>query len=329
MVRIAFTDWWPGFDIHNNFITASIKGLIDYEVVENPDASKKIDFLFCSIWGKDSLKIKCPRVAFTGENVIPDLNLYDYVIGYSHWRCEDRIIRYPEYAACNNEISKLIEQPFEVDEYLYERDFCSFVVSNSFFANDYREQLFNELSKYRFVASGGRLNNNIGMPNGVTDKMKFISNYKFNIACENSSCAGYCTEKIIQAFLAKTIPIYWGDPMIAQYFNSRAFIDCRKFVSFTDLVEYVEEIDNNPQKYMDMISQDRLASSIYSIEELDKQLKNWLYHLLTQKPSDSYRRPIGGWNVSYENEIIEVNRYYNDKDTKMKKVINSIKNKLF
>ena len=45
----------------------------------------------------------------------------------------------------------------------------------------------------------------------LTIKLKIISNHKFNIAFENSSYPGYVTEKITDAFIANTIPIYWGD----------------------------------------------------------------------------------------------------------------------
>lgn len=41
--------------------------------------------------------------------------------------------------------------------------------------------------------------NNIG--GRVTDKLDFLSNYKFNLAMENVSHDGYCTEKIIEGFV--------------------------------------------------------------------------------------------------------------------------------
>jgi hypothetical protein len=41
----------------------------------------------------------------------------------------------------------------------------------------------------------------------------------FSISLENSSEINYFSEKIIDCFLCKTIPIYWGCPNIGDYFN--------------------------------------------------------------------------------------------------------------
>ena len=41
----------------------------------------------------------------------------------------------------------------------------------------------------------------------------------FHIAVENTKHNNYFTEKIIDAFLTKTLPIYWGCPNIDKYFN--------------------------------------------------------------------------------------------------------------
>ena len=34
MIRIAFVDWWEGFDKNNIFITDALKQIIDYEIVD-------------------------------------------------------------------------------------------------------------------------------------------------------------------------------------------------------------------------------------------------------------------------------------------------------
>nr|WP_257842607.1 glycosyltransferase family 10 [Helicobacter sp. 13S00477-4] len=84
-----------------------------------------------------------------------------------------------------------------------------------------REEFFEALSLYKKVDSAGSYRNNIGrtLPiiNGdfSTSKYEFMKDYKFSIAFENSSANGYSTEKIIQAFGAQTIPIYWGDQKVA------------------------------------------------------------------------------------------------------------------
>lgn len=46
----------------------------------------------------------------------------------------------------------------------------------------------------------------------------------YHIAVENSRNKNYFTEKIIDAFLTKTIPIYWGCPNINEFFNKEGII---------------------------------------------------------------------------------------------------------
>ena len=65
--------------------------------------------------------------------------------------------------------------------------------------------MFEALSWYQQVSSGGRYKNNIGGP--VDDKLKFQRKHKFVIAFENTATPGYTTEKIIGAFAAGAVPI--------------------------------------------------------------------------------------------------------------------------
>lgn len=104
--------------------------------------------------------------------------------------------------------------------------------------------------------SGGRWLNNVGGP--VPDKLEFESRHKFAIACENSSHPGYTTEKLVEAFAAGCVPIYWGDPEVANVFNPKAFVNVHDFSSLSELVERVKAIDNNPVVYQSMLSEPAL-----------------------------------------------------------------------
>jgi hypothetical protein len=48
----------------------------------------------------------------------------------------------------------------------------------------------------------------------ISDKRTILEPYMFSIVPENSEHNGYYTEKLIDCFIAKTIPIYWGCPDI-------------------------------------------------------------------------------------------------------------------
>ena len=74
----------------------------------------------------------------------------------------------------------------------------------------------------------------------VDDKLNTLSNYKFNICFENQkNISGYVTEKIIDSFLAQSVPIYFGSSDISKLVPYNAFIDFRNFSSYDDLYDYI------------------------------------------------------------------------------------------
>jgi alpha(1,3/1,4) fucosyltransferase len=120
--------------------------------------------------------------------------------------------------------------------------------------NDFFHLLTN---KYKKVDSGGKALNSIG--GLVNDKLAFQRECKFSIAFENSSYPGYTTEKILHAFVADTIPIYWGNPLVHKDFNTKAFINCHDYNNFDEVVDRVIEIDNNDELYLQYLKEPALA----------------------------------------------------------------------
>lgn len=53
-----------------------------------------------------------------------------------------------------------------------------------------------------------------------------LKSFRYSIIIENSSEQDYFTEKLVDACLLETIPIYWGAPNISKYFDIRGFIVC-------------------------------------------------------------------------------------------------------
>ena len=79
-------------------------------------------------------------------------------------------------------------------------------------------------------------------PEPCGDKIKTISNYKFAICFENVAYPGYVTEKIIDCFVAGTIPIYLGAPDVQDFIPKETFIDMRAFDSWERLNTYLDEL---------------------------------------------------------------------------------------
>ena len=172
------------------------------------------------------------------------------------------------------------------------RDFCGIVASNNTFADTTREDFFNALSKYKQVASGGRAYNNVGIPEGVPDKTEFLKNYKFSIAFENSSYPGYCTEKLMQAFAAGNVPIYWGDATAVEQFNEKAFINCCG-LSLEEAVARVKEVDNDDKLYLDMLREKPLLDDRLR-EKTMEEFQKFLFNIFDADPEEARRIPLRG-----------------------------------
>ena len=63
--------------------------------------------------------------------------------------------------------------------------------------------------------------------NELRQKVLFDTS-QYNISIENSRHENYFTEKILDCFLTKTIPIYWGCPNIGEYFDAMGIIQVEK-----------------------------------------------------------------------------------------------------
>lgn len=237
-----------------------IKILSRYYEVE---FSEVPDYIFYNESTFDHLKYDCVKIFYTGENISPDFNFCDYAIGFDHLTFQDRYYRLPLYLLTQFYRSEelkiypkntlLTEQnEFTKEDLDKKTEFCSFVYSN-YQSDPARENFFNKLQTYKKVNSGGRFLNNTG---GSTDnKLSFESKHKFSIAFENSSRSGYTTEKLTNALIAQTIPIYWGNPDIGLEFNEQRFINCHKFANFDEVVKRVKEIDNDSDLYLKIINQ--------------------------------------------------------------------------
>lgn len=242
-IRVKFTDFWDwGSDIEAFPLYRYLSQRFDLEISESPD------FVIYSCFGSDYKRYRCPRIFYTGESVRPDFKLCDFAFTFDHLD-DSRHTRFPLYRLGDE--FPLLTQPIDVDALIAkDRRFCSFVYSNP--KAKERQDFFHKLSAYKQVDSGGKVLNNLG--HCVENKHDFLSQYKFAIAFENESYPGYTTEKISEAFAAHTVPIYWGNPLVAKDFNPDAFIHCNNFSNFDEVVEYVRQVDEDDELYRKYLS---------------------------------------------------------------------------
>lgn len=286
-IKLKILDWWHigGGDkekiFRENFFVKFLSK--KYELIQSQDP----DYVLCSVFGNQHKQYNhCIKILFVGENVVPDFNSYDYAISFFPLEFRDRHLSYP--LPFIYERTKLAESKHLLTskEALLNRKFCSFVVSNNFAAHPIRGQFFDALNAKKPVASGGAYKNNVG--GAVQDKQAFISSFKFNIAFENSSSMGYCTEKLIDAFAAKTVPIYWGDPLVKEWVNPKAMINLSDFKSIDEAIEYILYIDSRPDLYLEMLEEKAfLIDNI--VEVYEKRLENFLDCIFSQPLTEAPR----------------------------------------
>jgi hypothetical protein len=77
----------------------------------------------------------------------------------------------------------------------------------------------------------------------VEDKRDAHDDYYFSVCIENSRTPGYFTEKLIDSFLCRSLPIYWGAPDIAHFFDPRGMICCSCESELRDITQRVTEAD--------------------------------------------------------------------------------------
>ena len=243
IVKIKFVDFWEHWNQEDNFIVNTLKKFFKVEFSENPD------YVFYSNFSKrlDHMKYKnAVKIFYTQENLCPDFNFADYGIGFEELTYGDRYLQFPicyideRYGnAWRMMKTKHMDVQGNAEKYI-NREFCGMVVSNKD-ADPIRDEFFEKLLQYQFVSSGGKYRNNIGQPNGVPDKLEFMRKYRFSFCFENSSHPGYYTEKLIEGFAAKTVPIYWGNPHIEEIFNPNAFINLSDCESIDEMIGLAHE----------------------------------------------------------------------------------------
>lgn len=289
-IKINFADFWDGFDPENNFLISVLRERYDVQICDDPD------YLFYSCFGLTHTPFGGIKIFYTGEDVSPDFNLCDYAIGFDEIQFGDRYLRYPIFAH-RRWFDKAQVKHLITDEDIAKKDkFCNFIYSN-FKANPARRQFFELLSQYKPVDSGGRYLNNIGKP--VADKLSFQSQYKFSIAFENDMSDGYTTEKMTDAFAAKTIPIYWGNAHVAQDFNAKAFINCNDYDSFADVIERVKQIDQDDALFRSILEEPIFTPENHPERFSEDRLREFLFAIFDQPLERASRRSRYSWQRFY------------------------------
>lgn len=263
--KVAFVDFWDGFDPKKNFFVGLFSSVADIEVT----SPSECDVLVFSCFGHQNKLYRDPkRIFYTGENIRPsyDRDLVD-ARGFNVGRCDysfsfdfsddPRNVRIPlwmlqidwfnvgGFGYGNPQFVMAYDQLH--DNLLMRKErtkFSSFVFNST---APHRYEMVAELSKYKPVDCFGKPHRNWFY--GEDQKLSIISDYKFNICFENTISPGYYTEKPIHAKFAGCVPVYWSDAEMGRDFNAKAFLNLSDFSGVKELCDKIIALDQDDASY--------------------------------------------------------------------------------
>lgn len=92
----------------------------------------------------------------------------------------------------------------------------------------------------------------------MADKAEAVDPYRYHLAIENHRCAHHWTEKVSDAFLGWSLPIYCGCSNLGEYFPKESFVEI-DIDRFEDAVEIIRSIieGGEYEKRLDAIAEAR------------------------------------------------------------------------
>ena len=281
-LKVWFADFWPEWK-DEDFISPILKK--HFEIIldrNNPDV------VFHSIFNRmqESVKYKCKKILYLGENHRPEHFGSNYSISFDpHSDTNYRLPLWQVYILNKPELKDRLFNRLNWREEQFER-WCSFTVSNP--SNVFRNGAYQQLNTYKHVDSYGRyLTTSAALQEyskgrywrDAKDEYFHQFPHKFMLTYENTPYRYYCTEKLMDAFLVGSMPIYCGDPRVGEDWNKEAFIDVTRGFDF----ERIKAIDNNWELFKSIYKQPVFTESQkFSLEMNISHFEEWLVDIVNK-----------------------------------------------
>ena len=268
------------------------------------------EYVIGDLFDDSLLRFKGVKILYTGENHAADLNTFDYCLTHEY-REDDRCHRLPYWHTYllhreREELRRYLlgERPMVTPDELAEKqtEFCSFVCRNA--KGKERNSLVRNLNKIRKVNCAGPFMNNVGgiLPPGFEAKREYQRKHCFSMAYENECGPGYQTEKIVDAFISGSIPIYWGNVDVAKEFNPETFVHARDFRNQKELINYLLDLADDPVRRANMIN-GRILQDELVFEKCERELEDFFARIFERGPGAIQR-------TRHQRIMGELQKYY-------------------
>lgn len=174
----------------------------DYEILRNLNTQKKGSIKFA--WLVESSAIISGLVSEVKSKASQISSSYDFLI--SHDRSVLSLAKNFYYVPPHGYLIK--------DTGIHNKTkLCSFITSNKRYCDghNYRLDWYDKLKDHTDIYGKGF--------NYIERKETALNDYMFSIVIENSQYETYWSEKILDAFVTGTVPVYHGSRDIGNYFN--------------------------------------------------------------------------------------------------------------
>ena len=301
-VKVKFVGFWNNFCPEDSTFYKILSLYYKPIICDNPD------YIICGCFEPYYEYLRYPqiRIMICGENYTPDFNFVDYAICRYPIKFLDRCFYEPGCLRPFPDAFDLQKDRNFTSEILKEKKvFCNFICSHES-ENNIRGDFFKKLCEYKKVDSVGRYLNNTGVivdrNNGT--KRLFQKKCKFSLCFESTKNEGFFTEKLTDAFLSNTIPIYYGSSTVKDIFNKNAYIDVSDYNSFDDVIRKIVEIDNNDELFLKILNEPTLTLQ-NSIDTIYNDECLFIKHIFDQSIEQAYRRSKVYAPSDYEKYIVK------------------------
>lgn len=257
--NLKFRHFWKGFDVQDNFITRLIATDLGNSptvtVIESVFIPRIFRVLSRLIPSKVQRKLqniskRANRyVWYTGENRRPpNSSFYDALISFDQDDFGGKNTYFPLFYSDlllgGPELEKRLGCKITDPEKLVlgrnmnpiKKKFVAAFINN---AEPTRMRAIEELSKYGKVDIFGKASGVL-----VESKLDVAKDYAYVLCFENDLYPGYITEKLLDAYLCGSVPLYWGLLGREPHINRKSFINATDFPTIESFAKFVGELDH-------------------------------------------------------------------------------------